>query len=73
MKLLYINIFRNKSNDTSKHYSALPSLGVLYNSYGIILAVFTMLVVWMITKPEFKPKTRMTVDGPHFVLRREKS
>lgn len=54
-------------------YAYLPSVAILLNVFGVILVIFTILVVWMVTKPEFKRKYKMTVNTPHYVLRREKT
>lgn len=64
---------RNKNPKPEDTYPYLPSVAILLNVFGIILVIFTILVVWMVTKPEFKRKYKMTVNTPHYVLRREKT
>ncbi len=65
--------FRNRDPDPSKHYAALPMIAKELNIFGMILVVFTLLVIWMVTKSDFKRKYKMTVNTPNFVLRRQKT
>ncbi|KAI2800705.1 hypothetical protein BLOT_012093 [Blomia tropicalis] len=63
----------NNKPSPEDRYPMLPSVAILLNMFGILLVIFTILVVWMVTKPEFKRKYKMTVNTPHYVLRREKN
>lgn len=65
--------FRNRNTDPSERYAALPMTAKELNIFGMLLVVFTMLVIWMVTKSEFKRKYKMTVNTPNFVLRRQKT
>ncbi|XP_046917020.2 uncharacterized protein LOC124497413 [Dermatophagoides farinae] len=60
----------NNNPDVNQQYSALPSIAILLNVFGVILVIFTILVVWMVTKPEFKNKYKQTLDS-HYALRRQ--
>ncbi|KAI7690427.1 Cytochrome b reductase 1 [Sarcoptes scabiei] len=65
-----------KNADIEERYSSLPSTAILLNMFGIVLVIFTILVVWMVTKPEFKNKYRTTLDyshhtHKHYALRRQ--
>lgn len=63
----------NRDPDPSKHYAALPMIAKELNIFGMILVVFTLLVIWMVTKSDFKRKYKMTVNTLNFVLRRQKT
>ncbi|XP_075680271.1 uncharacterized protein LOC113793911 [Dermatophagoides pteronyssinus] len=60
----------NNDPDPNQRYSSLPSIAILLNMFGIVLVIFTILVVWMVTKPEFKHKYKQTLDS-HYALRRQ--
>lgn len=48
-------------------------MAILLNFFGIVLVTFTILVVWMVTKPEFKRRYTMSQMETHIMLRREKT
>lgn len=54
-------------------YKDLPSPAVLINLLGLTIVVFTTLVVWLVTKPEFKRRYIPGVNAPQYKLRREQT
>jgi len=64
-------IFSLKANGAT--YSDLPTAAVVLNLFGVTIAVFTALVVWLVTKPEFKRRYIPGVNAPQYKLRREQT
>ncbi|XP_054157545.1 plasma membrane ascorbate-dependent reductase CYBRD1-like [Oppia nitens] len=54
-------------------YSDLPAPAMLINFMAISIAVFTVLVVWLVTKPEFRRRYIPSVNAPQYKLRREQT
>ncbi|CAG2119751.1 unnamed protein product, partial [Medioppia subpectinata] len=54
-------------------YKNLPAPAVIINMFGLSIVVFTVLVVWVLTKPEFKRRYIPAMNAPQYKLRREQT
>ncbi len=54
-------------------YSELPAPAVVLNLFGVSIAIFATLVVWLVTKPEFRRRYIPGVNAPQYKLRREQT
>ncbi|CAG2178757.1 unnamed protein product, partial [Oppiella nova] len=54
-------------------YRDLPAPAVIINMFGLSIVVFTVLVVWLVTKPEFRRRYIPAVNAPQYKLRREQT
>lgn len=54
-------------------YRDLPPEAIIINLLGVSIVVFTVLVVWLVTKPEFRRRFIPGVNAPQYKLRREQT